>query len=64
MPQIEIIVSPAGQAEVQTKGFEGANCRMGSQFIERALGQGINEQLTSEFYQTQVSSEVTATDTV
>jgi len=38
MPWIEIIVSPSGQSQVQTKGFEGATYRAGSQFIERALG--------------------------
>lgn len=50
MPLIEIIVSPAGQSQVQTKGFEGADCRVGSQFIERALGETTNEQLTPEFH--------------
>lgn len=50
MPWIEIIISPAGQSQVQTKGFEGASCRGGSQFLERALGQTTGEQLTSEFH--------------
>ncbi len=63
MPSIEIIVSPAGQSQVQTKGFEGAACRTGSQFIERALGLTTNEQVTSEFYQARVSSETTETET-
>ncbi|MDB5389502.1 MAG: hypothetical protein JWM11_5148 [Planctomycetaceae bacterium] len=64
MPSIEIIVSPAGQSEVQTKGFDGATCRLGSQFIERALGQTMNEQLTSEFYQAQLSSQASETECV
>ncbi len=48
---IEIIVSPTGQAQVITKGFAGSNCREASRFIELALGKSTQEQLTSEFYQ-------------
>ncbi len=57
MPSIEIIVSPTGQSQVQTQGFAGANCRAGSQFLERALGQTTHEQLTPEFYQPQISTD-------
>jgi len=48
---IEIVVSPNGQTQVQTKGFVGSQCRQASQFIEQALGQSISEQLTAEFHQ-------------
>ena len=48
---IEIVVSPTGQTQVQTKGFVGSECRQASQFIEQALGQRTSEQLTSEFHQ-------------
>ena len=48
---IEIVVSPTGQTQVQTKGFVGSECRQASQFIEQALGQRTGEQLTSEFHQ-------------
>jgi hypothetical protein len=48
---IEIIVSPAGEATVQTKGFSGPACRDASRFIEQALGQRTGEQLTPEFHQ-------------
>ena len=64
MPWIEIIVSPAGESQVQTRGFEGATCRAGSQFVERALGQSSYEQLTSEFYQARIPSETTETECV
>jgi len=57
MPSIEIIISPAGESQVQTKGFTGAACRAGGQFLERALGPTSHEQLTSEFYQAEVSLE-------
>ena len=48
---IEIIVSPTGQAQVLTRGFTGSNCREASRFIEQALGKPTQEQLTPEFYQ-------------
>ena len=48
---IEIVVSPTGQTQVQTKGFVGSQCRQASQFIEQALGLRTSEQLTAEFHQ-------------
>jgi hypothetical protein len=51
MKTIEIVVSPTGQTQVQTKGFTGSECRAASEFIEQALGQRTSEQLTSEFHQ-------------
>lgn len=48
---IEIVVSPTGQTQVQTKGFVGGECRAASEFIEQALGQRTSEQLTAEFHQ-------------
>ena len=48
---IEIVVTPTGQTQVQTKGFIGSECRQASQFIEQALGQRTGEHLTAEFHQ-------------
>ena len=48
---IEIIVTPEGNASVQTLGFTGLSCRDASRFIERALGQRTGEKLTSESHQ-------------
>ena len=48
---IEIIVTPNGQSQVQTKGFTGSSCRQASGFIEQALGQRTSEQMTAEYYQ-------------
>jgi len=53
MKTIEIIVSPAGETKVQTKGFTGGGCREVSKLIEQALGQKASEQMTAEFYQQQ-----------
>ena len=51
MKTIEIIVSPNGQTQVETKGFTGSECRDASRFIEEALGERIDESLTAEFHQ-------------
>lgn len=64
MPSIEIIVSATGQSQVQTLGFAGANCRAGSQFLERALGKTTYEQLTPEFYQPQISTDTTEAERI
>ena len=48
---IEIVVTPTGQTQVQTRGFVGSECRQASQFIEQALGEQTGEQLTAEFHQ-------------
>ena len=50
---IEIIISPKGDATVQTRGFIGGDCREASKFLEGALGQRAAERLTGEFYQGQ-----------
>lgn len=49
---IEIIVSPTGQALVETKGFSGAECRGASRFLELALGRRTSEELTAEYHAT------------
>jgi Protein of unknown function (DUF2997) len=50
---IRVIVGPKGETRIETKGFSGPECREASRFIEQALGQPVNEQLTAEFYQSQ-----------
>ena len=50
MKIIEIVVSPTGQTQVETKGFTGSKCRDASRFIEEALGKCTGEKLTGEFY--------------
>ncbi len=51
MKTIEITVTAKGETSVQTKGFAGSSCRDASRYIEQALGQRIDEQLTAEFHQ-------------
>ena len=49
---IEVVVSPKGEATVQTKGFAGADCLRASKFLEQALGVPTADRKTVEFYQT------------
>ena len=57
MKIIEITVDAKGQSKVETRGFTGGECREASKFIEQALGQGVEEKLTAEFYQSQASNQ-------
>lgn len=53
MPRIiEVVVSPQGEATVQTKGYAGTDCLQASKFLEQALGVVSTDHKTSEFYQT------------
>jgi hypothetical protein len=44
MRTIEIIVSPQGEALVETKGFAGSECQKASEFLQKALGQQTAER--------------------
>ncbi len=57
MKVIEITVSPAGEAMVETRGFAGPACREASRFVERALGAATAEALTAEFHQPQPAGQ-------
>jgi hypothetical protein len=52
MPRIiEVVVSPQGEATVQTKGYAGGDCLQASKFLEQALGLTTAERKTAEFHQ-------------
>ena len=57
---IEIVVSPTGESRIETKGYVGNECRQATERIERALGARSNEQLKTEFYQSESSWQRTA----
>jgi hypothetical protein len=48
---IEVVVSPTGEATVQTRGYAGADCLQASRFLEQALGLTTDDRKTVEFYQ-------------
>ena len=47
---IEVIVSPQGEATVQTRGYGGSACLGASQFLEQALGLVTEDRKTAEFF--------------
>jgi hypothetical protein len=51
MRVIEVIVSPEGEAAVQTKGYAGNDCLQASKFLQDSLGTTTADRHTAEFYQ-------------
>ncbi len=52
MPRvIEVIISPQGEATVQTRGYAGTDCLKASKFLEQALGVTIADRKTTEYHQ-------------
>ncbi len=49
--QIEVIVSPTGDIQIDAVGFQGADCEQATRFLEEALGYTAQKQKKPEFYQ-------------
>lgn len=56
MKTITVIVSPAGQARIETQGFVGPACSEADAFLRRALGTTTDEQRTTEYTAVTVTS--------
>ena len=54
---IEVVVSPQGEATVQTRGYAGGACLQASQFLEQALGVVAADRKTAEFYEPVVTQQ-------
>ena len=54
MKTIEILVRPNGETILETRGFSGEQCQHTSRFLEQALGRSVQEQRTSEFYESAI----------
>lgn len=48
---IEVLVSPQGASQIQTKGYAGGECHLASRFLELALGLAQEDIKTAEYYQ-------------
>ena len=51
MKIIEVIVSPQGEARIETHGFQGPACQHADEFLRRSLGRIGSEQLLSTYHQ-------------
>ena len=54
---IEVVVSPTGEATIQTKGYQGSDCLQASKFLEQSLGVASNNRHTAEFYQSTTTQQ-------
>jgi hypothetical protein len=55
--EMEIEISRDGKVSIKVKGVQGMECLEFSQFLEEALGETVEQELTSEYYQVPASAE-------
>lgn len=51
MKTIAVLVSPTGEARIETHGFLGPACQQADEFLRRSLGRVASEQLLSAYHQ-------------
>jgi hypothetical protein len=61
--EIEIEIGHDGKVNITVKGVPGTECLEFSQFLEEALGETFEQELTSEYYRLPASSETTVQQT-
>jgi Protein of unknown function (DUF2997) len=61
--EIEIEIGRDGKVNIKVKGVPGTECVEFSQFLEEALGDTLEQELTSEYYQLPASSKTTVQQT-
>jgi Protein of unknown function (DUF2997) len=61
--EMEIEIGRDGKVSIKVKGVQGTDCLEFSQFLEEALGETVEQELTSEYYQAPASSETTVQQT-
>jgi Protein of unknown function (DUF2997) len=61
--EIEIEIGRDGKVNFKVKGVQGAECLEFSQFLEEALGETVEQELTSEYYQVPESTATTVQQT-
>ena len=61
--ELEIDIGHDGKVSIKVKGVEGTDCLEFSQFLEEALGETVEQELTSEYYQVPASAETTVQQT-
>ena len=61
--EIEIEIGRDGKVNIQVKGVQGSECLEFSQFLEEALGDTLEQGMTSEYYQAPAATERTVQQT-
>jgi hypothetical protein len=57
--EMEIEIGRDGKVNIRVKGVQGPECLEFSQFLEEALGETLEHEVTSEYYQLPASTEAT-----
>jgi len=55
--EMEIEIDRDGKVNIKVKGVQGADCLEFSQFLEEALGETLEREITSEYYQLPAPTE-------
>jgi hypothetical protein len=61
--EMEIEIGRDGKVSIKVKGVQGVECLEFSQFLEAALGETVEQEITSEYYQVPASTETTVQQT-
>ena len=61
--EMEIEIGRDGKVSIKVKGVQVTECLEFSQFLEEALGETVEQELTSEYYQVPASTETTVQQT-
>jgi hypothetical protein len=61
--EMEIEIGRDGKVNIKVKGVQGTECLEFSQFLEAALGDTLEQELTSEYYQAPATTETTVQQT-
>jgi hypothetical protein len=61
--ELEIEIGQDGKVNITVKGVQGRECLEFSQFLEEALGETVEQEMTSEYYQAPASTETTVQQT-
>jgi Protein of unknown function (DUF2997) len=61
--EMEIEIGRDGKVSIKVKGVQGVECLEFSQFLEEALGETVEQETTSEYYQVPASTETTVQQT-
>jgi hypothetical protein len=61
--EMEIEIGRDGKVNIKVQGVQGTECLEFSQFLEEALGETLEQEFTSEYYQVPASTETTVQQT-
>ena len=59
MPEIQVEILPNGEVKISVKGAKGSQCMELTRFLEEALGEVSERELTTEYYETEEKADVT-----